>query len=86
MDRNPCVFPVIDRNQVSLSVRRAWIEMLISILSGASKLSLSVRRAWIEIIDWYSVRQVCESLSVRRAWIEIQSFQTQQPEGFGRSP
>ena len=56
----------------SLSVRRAWIEIirrmpLIRFCPG----SLSVRRAWIEITrdaDWV---RVYVSLSVRRAWIEM---------------
>ena len=34
----------------SLSARRAWIEMFLSMgLDGRFKLSLSARRAWIEI-------------------------------------
>ena len=35
----------------SLSARRAWIEMFLSMgLDGRFKLSLSARRAWIEIL------------------------------------
>ena len=34
---------------VSLSARRAWIEMSMFVTSPRSRLSLSARRAWIEI-------------------------------------
>ena len=56
---------------MSLSARRAWIEILCPLLMFWLFRSLSARRAWIEI-----ARQVClicrvESLSARRAWIEI---------------
>ena len=57
---------------MSLSARRAWIEI------GGWKVidffitSLSARRAWIEM-DWASVisAMTSQSLSARRAWIEI---------------
>ena len=35
---------------LSLSARRAWIEMQISVSTVVGVLSLSARRAWIEII------------------------------------
>ena len=56
---------------VSLSARRAWIEISYGALEGASEMSLSARRAWIEIADVVSVQHGCESLSARRAWIEM---------------
>ena len=34
---------------VSLSARRAWIEMLVLVLGIPTSVSLSARRAWIEI-------------------------------------
>ena len=34
---------------LSLSARRAWIEILAGLLSSTFSLSLSARRAWIEI-------------------------------------
>ena len=57
---------------MSLSVRRAWIEIGPR-LAGASRRtwSLSVRRAWIEIALRPVHRRRKRSLSVRRAWIEI---------------
>ena len=36
---------------MSLSVRRAWIEMLVKLRTWKMRLSLSVRRAWIEMIS-----------------------------------
>ena len=63
------------RKNVSLSMRRAWIEILSWVKQIIGLWSLSMRRAWIEI------RQVAlgtfnedESLSMRRAWIEISHY------------
>ena len=36
---------------MSLSARRAWIEMQISVTTVVGVLSLSARRAWIEIVS-----------------------------------
>ena len=62
----------VDTEKVSLSVRRAWIEIEISSMDDLEpSRSLSVRRAWIEISeDWLNAGSL-SSLSVRRAWIEI---------------
>ena len=52
MDRNAlAVWPGL-LARPSLSVRRAWIEILkIGLMLALSLVSLSVRRAWIEIDD-----------------------------------
>ena len=75
MDRNiwSHTAPYLDNK--SLSARRAWIEIPITLDSGALPGSLSARRAWIEIID-YIIDYVNDamSLSARRAWIEIARF------------
>ena len=57
---------------LSLSSRRAWIEIEILDLPTSVLVSLSSRRAWIEM-DIYNCYDNCydESLSSRRAWIEI---------------
>ena len=57
---------------VSLSARRAWIEIKPAEQTQTLKVSLSARRAWIEIID-YIIGYVNDamSLSARRAWIEM---------------
>ena len=71
----------VDRNNVekflmycsvmSLSARRAWIEIFIRRCSIWVLQSLSARRAWIEIMGRHE-KLVCSwSLSARRAWIEI---------------
>ncbi len=50
MDRNNDGRRYDFRGTTSLSVRRAWIEMLTDDVSTGGKIkSLSVRRAWIEI-------------------------------------
>ena len=58
---------------MSLSARRAWIEILdISSTPMYHIASLSARRAWIEIAsDSLADTSEVESLSARRAWIEI---------------
>ena len=58
---------------MSLSARRAWIE--IEDTSGSTYRilrSLSARRAWIEILYQLYDTYAKVSLSARRAWIEIQ--------------
>ena len=50
MDRNKKNRPSAGGSAVSLSARRAWIEMLASRLADMSNASLSARRAWIEIL------------------------------------
>ena len=57
---------------LSLSTRRAWIEMSTTSPDRCPSLSLSTRRAWIEMYDDGVIfRRVQQSLSTRRAWIEI---------------
>ena len=58
---------------LSLSLRRAWIEMSSPAAAWkTSSGSLSLRRAWIEIADSHTAyRAGLGSLSLRRAWIEI---------------
>ena len=57
---------------VSLSARRAWIEIARIVFVPLVNGSLSARRAWIEMIKEVSKYVVKESLSARRAWIEMQ--------------
>ena len=50
MDRNLAVWAIEHTYQLSLSARRAWIEIVVSMaLDQYLKESLSARRAWIEI-------------------------------------
>ena len=50
MDRNSIALASMRVSITSLSARRAWIEILISIVKFVCFASLSARRAWIEII------------------------------------
>ena len=61
---------------VSLSARRAWIEIPFILFWLFIAWSLSARRAWIEIdiVKLYITTQK-PSLSARRAWIEIMRLQ-----------
>ena len=77
VDRNMGVGTTRDSLGVSLSARRAWIEIFwYSSRMIISVLSLSARRAWIEIavprLPWW----LPPSLSARRAWIEITGQQS----------
>ena len=57
---------------MSLSARRAWIEItVVGVLATLVTASLSARRAWIEISIGRPKRLCTMSLSARRAWIEI---------------
>ena len=73
VDRNVFGFGAKLVHSLSLSARRAWIEIL---LRGQGRRlgawSLSARRAWIEILNQgqHTIHPP-RSLSARRAWIEI---------------
>ena len=72
MDRNVRSYFFGSRVPVSLSARRAWIEIVYNWLPYAKKFgSLSARRAWIEIKSRLCVKRFQASLSARRAWIEM---------------
>ena len=49
VDRNLPNSQRLSTSCLSLSARRAWIEIAYGALEGASEMSLSARRAWIEI-------------------------------------
>ena len=52
VDRNIMTTWTIEKTIKSLSARRAWIEIIASMLVVISHcLSLSARRAWIEIVE-----------------------------------
>ena len=57
---------------MSLSARRAWIEIAVLELIPLTDPSLSARRAWIEMREVKAgILLDLTSLSARRAWIEI---------------
>ena len=49
VDRNICIIHVMQNSWLSLSARRAWIEIFALFMSCKIVGSLSARRAWIEI-------------------------------------
>ena len=86
----------VDRNQGvhydnynlhwSLSVRRAWIEILVSTRQIWSIWSLSVRRAWIEMSDPPS-KVVTASVALRKESVDRNSFRRYPARCIGcRSP
>ena len=73
VDRNTMRRDFKSLGLLSLSARRAWIEIPAGCWRDARRASLSARRAWIEMfsalgLSWY----IRLSLSARRAWIEIE--------------
>ena len=50
MDRNKQITETMKQMTGSLSVRRAWIEIILGVVRFSDITSLSVRRAWIEIL------------------------------------
>ena len=72
MDRNAYARRITRKITLSLSARRAWIEIGDPVGLWHVLESLSARRAWIEIAeDWLNAGSLSLSLSARRAWIEI---------------
>ena len=72
MDRNACQVCLVCRVDLSLSARRAWIEMDIDDKFGGL-MSVALRK---ESVDRNDIRDSAAalpsmSLSARRAWIEI---------------
>ena len=49
VDRNSTKLVNLKVSITSLSARRAWIEIIVSVTANVDGLSLSARRAWIEI-------------------------------------
>ena len=60
-----------EKDDLSLSARRAWIEMTKGSYHTMARKSLSARRAWIEMLGCRIYDMSAASLSARRAWIEI---------------
>ena len=71
VDRNEWIKAQYPGCRLSLSARRAWIEIMRWTYQRDDKQSLSARRAWIEIICHLIPNSGTLSLSARRAWIEI---------------
>ena len=70
MDRNLYISPHGVKDEVSLSARRAWIEIRnVRVQVYVSDLSLSARRAWIEILFCrYSAR--CVGVALRKESVD----------------
>ena len=64
MDRNAVLCGLIIKISVSLSARRAWIEIQAILVKVVDFPSLSARRAWIEII-------IVSSLSSKEAKVAL---------------
>ena len=72
VDRNVFLTLTVRNVPMSLSARRAWIEIPRMTAFCPSVPSLSARRAWIEMrVVALAARPVLGSLSARRAWIEM---------------
>ena len=86
MDRNFFDVSLDYKEVLSLSARRAWIEILVAITPSNFSKSLSARRAWIEIAQgWRVPGRALVALrkeSVDRNFIELLFWGA----GGGRSP
>ena len=71
VDRNRSIPKFLNLFKLSLSARRAWIEITDPPAAPTLAESLSARRAWIEMLYCPYGTTVSRSLSARRAWIEI---------------
>ena len=86
VDRNLRLLAILILIHMSLSARRAWIEISISQIKTVTGWSLSARRAWIEIYFACPFLTFEMSLSARRAWIEIIGLTYDGLIASGRSP
>ena len=87
MDRNNAVLTANPIALVSLSARRAWIEICVLVVQVLFDGSLSARRAWIEIPSPCATAPALTwSLSARRAWIEIRFVKVEKVQDDSRSP
>ena len=71
VDRNRSIPKFLNLFKLSLSARRAWIEITDPPYGTTVSRSLSARRAWIEIVYPGTWSGSILSLSARRAWIEM---------------
>ena len=69
VDRNSLGMNIILCIIVSLSARRAWIEIVISAMTSQISVSLSARRAWIEIANFCKNR-FCPTVALRKESVD----------------
>ena len=69
MDRNSALSDSLPALKLSLSARRAWIEIVNTADQEARKRSLSARRAWIEMID-YIINYVNDAVALRKESVD----------------
>jgi len=87
VDRNNRRLATVHNAKMSLSARRAWIEIIAQTARNTSIAgSLSARRAWIEMGCSARNSLLYTSLSARRAWIEIPPSKRCAEIGKRRSP
>ena len=72
MDRNN-LFANPGSTTLSLSARRAWIEIAVDSASGTLSESLSARRAWIEIW-WLRCWQLAARVALRKESVDRNDF------------
>ena len=87
MDRNTTLPVFYAFSKMSLSARRAWIEMLL--FPGHKSFDqVALRKESVDRNDNYNLHCVEEvsSLSARRAWIEIPSLEGRKKPKCRRSP
>ena len=63
VDRNAHIMLWLKHPHMSLSARRAWIEIVVVTLTPTAIMSLSARRAWIEICIYVRLKVRCKRRS-----------------------
>ena len=88
VDRNTMRRDFKSLGLLSLSARRAWIEMLTDDVSTGGKIKVALRKESVDrnFDTMQIIIVVVESLSARRAWIEINSPTLCWIPKTGRSP
>ena len=86
MDRNLVVALLAVGRAWSLSARRAWIEIQISVTTVVGVLSLSARRAWIEILGC-RIYDMSAAVALRKESVDRNADASKISKlVFGRSP
>ena len=73
MDRNSSRCLIVAAVELSLSARRAWIEIGSAISESRYRQTVALRKESVDrnAEDWLDAGSLSRSLSARRAWIEI---------------
>ena len=81
MDRNDFPIVPVELTTLSLSARRAWIEICLRLMFWLFRPSLSARRAWIEILQKDCHHQA-ESVALRKESVDRNTRKANRSRNF----